>query len=66
MFGRRIKLDSGLYEQVRRAAAEAGYASPAEFVRHVLEREAARVAKAGPRASDELIERRLRGLGYLD
>ena len=66
MFGRRIQLDSRLYEQVRRAAAEAGYASRGEFVRHVLEREAARVAKDDPRASDELIERRLRGLGYLD
>src|SRR5712672_1381897 len=43
MFGKKgIQLDPALMEKVRAAAAKAGYASPDEFVAHVLERELSR------------------------
>jgi hypothetical protein len=44
-------------------ATIAGYASPEEFVRHVLEREIARFEEAGD--SEDEIKKRMRGLGYI-
>jgi ferritin-like metal-binding protein YciE len=63
MFGTKsIKIDSALYERLTELAAQAGYASTAELVKHVLERETA-VLEA--KRDDELVQERLRGLGYL-
>ena len=62
MFGPRIKVDRGLYERIEKCAAAAGYASVEEFVRHVLEKEAARLEKDEDK---RVVEERLRGLGYI-
>ncbi len=58
-----IKLNSDLWERVERHAAKAGYSSPLEFIEHVLEKELARDEE---QQSQEEIERRLKGLGYLE
>lgn len=66
MFGHRISVDRELFERIRQSAARAGYASPEEFVIHVLEREVDRVLGGGDHESDEEVKRRLRGLGYIE
>ena len=58
-----IKLSKELWAKVAKAAAAGGYSSPEEFIEHVLERECAKLADEQP---DEEVERRLRGLGYID
>lgn len=58
-----IKLKKDLWLKVVQAAQAAGYSSPEEFVEHVLEREAARIAED---QTDEEVVRRLKGLGYID
>jgi hypothetical protein len=63
MFGPSIKLDPALWARVKKCAEAAGYASPEEFVTHVLERE---LAKLESSPSDAEIARKLQGLGYLD
>ncbi len=58
-----IKLNSDLWQRVEQHAKKAGYSSPEEFVEHVLEKE---LSKSEEAASQEEVERRLRGLGYLE
>jgi hypothetical protein len=58
-----IKLNSDLWTRVEQHASKAGYSSPEEFVEHVLERELARQEQDD---EDGQIERRLKGLGYLE
>jgi len=63
MFGKKgIQLDPALMEKVRAAAAKAGYASPDEFVAHVLERELSRTDDA---SNDADVKKKLEGLGYI-
>jgi len=63
MFGKKgIQLDPALMEKVRAAAAKAGYASPDEFVAHVLERELSRSDDA---SNDADVKKKLEGLGYI-
>ncbi len=68
MLGHRIKLDDELMDKVKQCASKAGYASPEEFVRHVVEREIARLL--GPRETpddpEEEVKQRLQGLGYIE
>ena len=59
----KIKLDSHLYDRVKKIADIAGYSSPEEFVIHIIERELSQLESA---ESDEKIEERLRGLGYIE
>jgi len=59
----KIKLDSSLYERVKKVAEVAGYASPDEFVVHVIEKELSVLESA---ETDEDVTERLRGLGYLE
>lgn len=59
----KIKLDSHLYERVKNMSEQAGYASPDEFIVHVLEKELSVLEAAG---TDEDITERLKGLGYLE
>ena len=59
----KIKIDPHLYERIKRVAELAGYASPDEFIVHVLEKELSVLEAAG---SDEDVTERLRGLGYLE
>lgn len=58
-----VKLNSELWRRVEEYAKKAGYSSPEEFVEHVLERE---LAKQEAEASQQEIEKRLKGLGYLE
>jgi hypothetical protein len=63
MFNQTIKLNKDLIGRIRKCSEAAGYSSPDEFVQHVLEREVAKLEEA---ESKEEIERKLKGLGYLD
>jgi hypothetical protein len=58
-----IKLKPELWDRITKYAAKAGYSAPEEFVEHVLDRELAKLEEALKR--DE-VDRRLRGLGYLE
>ena len=63
MFGPKVKLDRELYERLERCAEAAGYSSTDEFIRHTLEKAAAAIEEAD---SEEEINKRLQGLGYID
>lgn len=58
-----LKLNKPLCERARIHAEKAGYSSLEEFVEHVLEREMAKVEEPSSR---EDIEKKLKGLGYLE
>ncbi len=64
MFGNstKVKIDRDLMDRIRRVADVAGYATPEEFVVHVLEKEMLHFEDAG---SDDDIRDRLKGLGYI-
>jgi len=64
MFGNtvKVKLDRDLMDRIRKVADVAGYATPEEFVVHVLEKEMLHFEDAG---SDEDIRNKLKGLGYI-
>ena len=59
----KIKLDSHLYDRAKKVAEIAGYSSAEEFVIHIIERELKQLESAD---SDEKVEERLRGLGYIE
>ena len=59
----KIKLDSDLYERVKKVAVVAGYTSPEEFIVHIIEKELGNLESA---ESDEETTERLRGLGYIE
>jgi len=63
MFQPSVKFDKALWARIQTCAADAGYASPEEFIRDVLERELARIENAPPK---EDVIRQLKGLGYLE
>jgi predicted CopG family antitoxin len=58
-----IKISSDLWQRAVKHAEAEGYSSLQEFIEHLLERELKRNKEA--EALDE-VERRLKGLGYLD
>jgi len=60
--GNKIKLEKELMDRVKQVSEVAGYASPEEFVVHIIEKELAHFEDAG---SDEDITEKLRGLGYI-
>jgi macrodomain Ter protein organizer (MatP/YcbG family) len=60
-----IKLDPHLWQRVAEHAQKVGYSSPDEFVMHLLEKELSRLDDAEIEAHKE-VERRLKGLGYLE
>lgn len=62
MFGKKVKLEKGLYEKVKRYSDIAGYSTVEEFVTHALEKELAKLEDAD---SEEEIKKRLKGLGYI-
>ena len=61
--GDKIKIDKELLAKVKKYAGLAGYATPEEFVRHVLEREIAKFEDSGD--TEEEIRKRMQGLGYI-
>jgi hypothetical protein len=64
MFGSstKVKIDRDLMDRIRKVADVAGYATPEEFVVHVLEKEMLHFEDAG---SDDDIRDKLKGLGYI-
>jgi metal-responsive CopG/Arc/MetJ family transcriptional regulator len=58
-----VKLNPDLWRRLTEHAQKEGYSSVDEFVQHVLEKELERHEQAQDR--DE-VERRLKGLGYLE
>lgn len=60
---RSIKLSPDLWRRVEEHAKKAGYSSVEEFVEHVLEKE---LSRDDQQESQDLVEKRLRGLGYLE
>ncbi|HPF34397.1 hypothetical protein KDK88_06400 [bacterium] len=63
MFGPKVKVDKDLMEKIQKYAGIAGYSSPEEFVRHVLEKEIAKFEEGG--GSEDEIRKRMQGLGYI-
>jgi len=63
MFNPTIKLKKATWDRLKKCSEAAGYASPQEFVEHVLERELAKLEDA---ESDADIVKKLKGLGYLE
>ncbi len=59
----KIKIDSNLFDRVKKAAEVAGYSSVEEFVTHIIEME---LAKYEASESDEKVADQLRGLGYIE
>jgi len=59
----KIKIDSNLFDRVKKATKLAGYSSVEEFVTHIIEKE---LAKHEASESDEKVADQLRGLGYIE
>jgi hypothetical protein len=59
----KIKIESGLLERARRAAAAAGYSGVEEFVAHCVENE---LKKLEGDAAEKQVADQLRGLGYIE
>ncbi len=59
----KIKIESDLYERVKKIAKAAGYSKPEEFIIHMIEKELSVLETA---ETDEEITDRLRGLGYIE
>ena len=58
----KIRISRNLHERLKTAAADQGYSSVEELVRHALEKAA---SEAEEDYSEEAVRERLRGLGYL-
>jgi hypothetical protein len=59
----KIKIDSDLFDRIKKISEIAGYGSPEEFVTHMIEKE---LAKLESPEDDADVTERLRGLGYLE
>ena len=67
MFSRKIAVGNDLYEKLKKCSETAGYSTPEEFATHVLEKEVDRILGGGGGETDEeIIKKRLQGLGYID
>jgi hypothetical protein len=58
-----LKLNKALCDRAREHAKKAGYSSVEEFVEHVIERE---LAKADESVSRAEVEKKMKGLGYIE
>lgn len=58
-----IKFDPTLWEKITHYSNAMGYASPEEFVVHSVEKELGQLESAD---TDEDIQNRLKGLGYIE
>ena len=63
MFEPKVKIDRALYESLKTAAKNGGYASVEEFITYVLEKAAADAEKID---SESEVRKRLQGLGYVE
>jgi hypothetical protein len=67
MFGsHKVKIEGELLEKVKQCSDAAGYESIDEFVTHMLEKETRKILPDESGASKEEIQKRLRGLGYIE
>ena len=58
-----VKLESHLWDRVVKVAAQAGYSSPEELIQNAVEKELTRLEEA---EAANIMEQRLRGLGYIE
>jgi hypothetical protein len=66
VFSRKIPVEDDLYDKLKKCSESAGYATPEEFATHVLEKEVERILGGGAETDEEIIKKRLQGLGYID
>jgi hypothetical protein len=67
MFGsHKVKIEGELLEKVKQCSDAAGYESIDEFVIHMLEKETKKIIPDESSTSREEIQKRLRGLGYIE
>ncbi len=68
MFGYRLKIEGDLLEKARKCAEASGYASLDEFLLHTIEKEITRLMGPGDGEPDteEVVKKRLQGLGYIE
>ena len=68
MFGsHKVKIEGELFEKVKQCSDAAGYESIDEFVIHMLEKETNKILPPEEsNTSKEDIQKRLRGLGYIE
>ena len=59
----KIKIDSNLYDRLKKVTEVAGYSSVEEFVAHCIENE---LKKHETEAAEKQVADQLRGLGYID
>ncbi len=59
----KIKIDSQLYDRLKKVTEVAGYSSIEEFVVHMIEKELEQIEVPD---DDKAVEERLRGLGYIE
>ena len=59
----KVRIEKTLLDRLTEVAKVAGYANVEEFIVHILEREA---EKFDQDQDDEEVEKRLRGLGYIE
>ena len=59
----KIKIDSNLYDRLKKVIEVAGYSSIEEFVVHMIEKELEQIESPD---DDKAVEERLRGLGYIE
>jgi len=62
----KVKIEGELLERVRQCSDAAGYESIDDFVIHILEKETKKILPEESGASKEEIQKRLRGLGYIE
>lgn len=62
MFEPKIKIPRELYDRLKQLAADQGYSSTDECIRHILEKATQAAAES---LSEEQVRERLKGLGYL-
>jgi hypothetical protein len=59
----KVKIESGLFDRAKTAAAAAGYSSVEEFIANCIEKE---IQRLKIEADDDQVSDRLRGLGYIE
>ena len=59
----KIKIDSNLYDRLKKVTEVAGYSSVDEFIVHMIEKE---LEQSEVPDDDKAVEERLRGLGYIE
>ena len=59
----KIKIDSNLYDRLKKVTEVAGYSSVDEFIVHMIEKELEQIEVP---EDDKAVEERLRGLGYIE